>query len=340
MALMGTRGGGVSDRAAPLREVRGLVEVLCAMSLAGSTVVVGKLISTRIPVFLAMELSFCAALLAILPAQIALRRELRLLTGRELAYMFLQALFGIVLFRGLTLYGLRLTSAVSAGVITSASPAIMAVIAVAALRERLGAAGIAGVSLSVAGLLLVNLWGHGAGGGPGYLAGNLLVLGATFCEALLTVFRKSSGGRIGSVTNTTVLVAMSALMALPLALRDLRGFSLDRIEAVGWVSVVYYGAVATNIAYILWGRGALRISATMTGLATAALPVTALALSALVLGEHLGLVHLLGGGAVVAGILIGRRQPPSPSPLTSGRRKSGPCGGRRATRTAGEGNQP
>ncbi len=299
-----------------MSEIRSLIEVVCAMSLAGSTVVVGKLLSARIPVFLSMELSLCAALVAILPAQIARRHELRLLEGRELAWMFLQALFGIVLFRALTLYGLRLTSAISAGVITSAAPAVMAVLAATLLKERIGWAGIVGVFLSVSGLLLVNLWGQGARGGPGYLAGNLLVLAAMFCEALLTVFRKSSGGRIGSVTNTTVLVAMSAVMSLPLALRDLDGFRLDRIDVVGWVSVVYYGAVATNIAYVLWGRGSLRIPATMTGLATAALPVTALVLSALVLGEHLGPVHALGAAAVIAGILIGSMRPPTPA-LTS-----------------------
>jgi drug/metabolite transporter (DMT)-like permease len=300
---------GESARTFPAGEIRGLIEVVLAMALAGSTVVVGKLLSVRIPVFLSMELSLCAALVAILPAQIARRHELRLLKGRELAWMFLQALFGIVLFRGLTLYGLRLTSAISAGVIMSAGPAVMAILAATALRERIGAAGMAGVFLTVAGLMLVNLWGQSTRAGPGYLAGNLLVLAAMLCEALLTVFRKSSGGRIGSVTNTTVLVAMSAVMSLPLALRDLRNFSLDRIELVGWVSVIYYGAVATNIAYILWGHGALRIPATLTGLATAALPVTALALSAILLGEHLGPIHLVGAAAVIAGIIVGRKKP-------------------------------
>jgi drug/metabolite transporter (DMT)-like permease len=294
-------------------EIRGLVDVVLAMSLAGTTVVVGKLLSVRVPVFLSMELSLCAALIAILPAQVVRRRELKLLTLRDLSYMFLQALFGIVLFRGLTLYGLRLTSAVSAGIITSAAPALMAVLAATVLRERIGRAGAAGVGLCVAGLLVVNLWGHAGQAGPGYLAGNLLVLGATVCEALLTILRKSSGGRVGSVTNTAVLIAMSAVMSLPMALLDLRGFRLSQVDLVGWLSVVYYGAVATNIAYILWGRGSLRISATMTGLATAALPVTALALSAIVLGERLGPVHLLGCAAVIAGIVIGRTAT-SPSP--------------------------
>ena len=246
-------------------EIRGMVEVVLAMGLAGSSVVVGKLLSVRIPVFLSVEISLLAALAAIIPAQVVRRRELLLLGGRELAYMFLQALFGIVLFRAFTLSGLRFTSAVNAGVITSAAPAVMAVLARVVLGERMGRTGALGVGLAVAGLLLINVRGLASGMEPGHLAGNLLVLAATVCEALLTIFRKTSGGRIGSVTNTTVLVAMSAVMMLPLALIDLRGFSLSRIDAVGWVSALYYGAVATVIAYILWGHGALLIPAGQDG---------------------------------------------------------------------------
>jgi len=304
---MGTDAIQTAARADARVERRGLLEVVLAMALAGSSVVVGKLLSVRIPVFLSVELSLCAALVAILPAQIVRRSELRLLGRRELFYMFLQALFGIVLFRICTLSGLRFTSAVSAGVITSAAPAVMAVLAAVVLKERIGRVGAAGVGLTVVGLFLVNLWGNPSRGAHGYLVGNLLVFGATVCESLLTIFRKSSGGRIGSVTNTTVLVGMSALMILPFALLDLRGFRLHQIEIVGWVSVIYYGAVATVIAYILWGHGALCIPATRTGIATAALPVSALVLSALILSEPLHPIHVFGCAAVVAGILIGRK---------------------------------
>ena len=289
-----------------------MLEVVLAMALAGSSVMVGKLLSVRIPVFLSVELSLFAALAAILPAQIARRREIRLLGSRELFHMFLQALFGLVLFRAFTLTGLRFTSAVNAGVITSAAPAIMAVLARVILRERMGRTGTLGVCLAVAGLLLINLSRFGGPAEPGHLRGNLLVLAATVCEALLTIFRKTSGGRINSVTNTTILVGMSAVMMLPFALLDLKDFDLGRIEIVGWISVIYYGAFATVIAYILWGDGALRIPANRTGIATAALPVSALVLSALVLGEPLRLTHLAGCAAVVAGMIVaskpGRRK--------------------------------
>ncbi len=287
------------------RETLGMIEVVLAMALAGSSVVVGKLLSVRIPVFLSVELSLFAALAAILPAQIARRREIRLLGARELFLMFLQALFGLVLFRAFTLTGLRFTSAANAGVITSAAPAVMAVLARVTLGERMGRTGSLGVCLAVAGLLLINPFGIAGGAEPEHMAGNLLVLAATVCEALLTIFRKISGGRISSVTNTTILVGMSAVMVLPLALVDLRGFDLGKVEIVGWLSVIYYGAFATVIAYILWGDGALRIPANRTGIATAALPVSALVLSALVLGEPLRLPHLAGCAAVIAGMIIG-----------------------------------
>lgn len=126
--------------------------------------------------FLSVELSLCAALVAILPAQMARRKELRRLGRRELGYMFLQALFGIVLFRAFTLYGLHLTSALSAGVITSAAPAIMAVLAAVALKEKLRRGQALGVGLTVAGLLLINLWGHGRAEGTGSLPGTCLSL--------------------------------------------------------------------------------------------------------------------------------------------------------------------
>jgi drug/metabolite transporter (DMT)-like permease len=287
-----------------------MLEVVLAMALAGSSVVVGKLLSVRVPVFLSVELCLIAALAAILPAQIARRREIRLLGARELLLMFLQALFGMVLFRAFTLTGLRFTSAVNAGVITSAAPAVMAVLARAVLGERMGRTGSLGVCLAVAGLLFINLFGMAGGAEPGHILGNLLVLAATVCEALLTIFRKTSGGRISSVTNTTILVGMSAVMLLPLALLDLKGFDLGRVGTVGWLSVVYYGAFATVIAYILWGDGALRIPANRTGIATAAMPVSALVLSALVLGEPLRFPHIAGCAAVVAGMIIASRPRP------------------------------
>jgi len=289
--------------------MRGHLEVMLAMALAGSSVVVGKILSVRVPVVLSAELSLCAALVVLLPLQAARRRELGLLGRRDLGWMFLQALFGMVLFRVLTLNGLRFTTAVPAGLITSASPAVMGILSAAIMRERIGPLGILGIALTVAGLALTNLSGIRAAQDR-FMLGSLLVLGAVVCESLLTVFRKLSGGRIGSITNTTMLVSMSAAMLLPFAIADLGRFPISSIQVSEWLAMIYYGAVATVIAYILWGHGALLIPAARTGMATAMMPVSALVLSAIVLKESLTPLSIGGCAAVVAGIIAGSVRAP------------------------------
>lgn len=288
-------------------ELLGMTEVALAMALAGSSVVVGKVLSARLPVFLSAELSVCAALVSCLPVQFVRRRELSLLGRRDLAYMFLQSVFGMVLFRVFTLNGLRLTTASTAGLITSAAPVVMAVLAALVLRERMKPRGLVAAALAACGLLLLNLRGGGTPWDGRVLLGNLLVLAATVCEALLTIFRKRSGGRVGAVTNTTVLVAISAVLLLPFALWDLKGYDLSRVGVEGWLAVGYYGAVATTIAYILWGDGSIRIPASRTGTAMAAMPLSAMVLSALVLGEIPGPVHLAGAVLVVGALVAGRK---------------------------------
>jgi drug/metabolite transporter (DMT)-like permease len=286
-------------------ELLGLGQVILAMMFAGSSIVVGKILAVRVPVFLSAELSLVAAFAALLPLQLARRQELLRLTAREIKFMFLQALFGIVLFRVFTLYGLRFTSAVHAGIITSASPAVMAVFAALFLKEHLSWRRGFGIVLVIAGLCTINLYGLKMSSGIGFLLGNLLVGAAVACEALLTIFRKSAGARTGSITNTTVLVALSLLLLAPFALLDLRAFRLAGIDSLGWLSLLYYGAVATVIAYILWGAGALRIPANQTGLATAVMPISAVVLSTLILKEELSWIHVAGCIAVVAGIVCG-----------------------------------
>jgi drug/metabolite transporter (DMT)-like permease len=124
-------------------------------------------------------------------------------------------------------------------------------------------------------------------------------------------FRGEARG-MGEVVLAMALAGSSVVVGKLLSVRIpvFLSVELSLCAALGWLSVIYYGAFATVIAYILWGDGALRIPANKTGIATAALPVSALVLSALVLGEPLRLPHLAGCAAVIAGMIIGGKRGP------------------------------
>ncbi len=108
-----------------LQGYKALAMLVGAMSLAGSSVVVGKMLVATVPVFVAAFGSLLVAFVAILPLMHGRFGELRQLTAREWLYLFLQGLCGIVLFRVFTLYGLHMTGAVQAGIITGATPAVL-----------------------------------------------------------------------------------------------------------------------------------------------------------------------------------------------------------------------
>ena len=282
----------------------GTLEIILAFSLAGSSLVVAKILSVRVPVFLTGFLSLIVAFVCMLPMQIKKRSELKRLDKRESALMLLQAFFGIVLFRIFTLYGLQYTSSANAAVITAATPAVMAFLSVIVLKEQLRLHTAIGVLAALGALVVINLDQISQTASSGSLYGNILIGMAVISEVMLTIFRKFTRTGISSITNTTILTLMAIVLMMPMALVELQSFSMRQMSAADWVAIIYYGAIATSAAYILWGDGALKIPATYTGVACVSMPVSALLLSSLVLGEPLTVYHISGCAMAVFGIII------------------------------------
>lgn len=281
-------------------QARGMAQLVMAMILAGSSVVVGKFLTAGLPVFMIGSSTLLVAFLVLLPPALLRWHEIRGLTPEQWASLFMQALCGIVLFRVLTLYGLQHTGAVQAGVILGTTPAVLTLCAVLFLGERPTPYGLLGVGFAVCGMMVLNL-SSGPSGGKGHLWGSLLVFGAVVAEALFTIFRKKVAHEISAVTNTFGLVLISLMMMCPFVAWEFRVYHLlPGVQA--FTAIVYYGVCATAMAYLLWTHGVGRVSAEAAGAATAAMPASSVLLAALVLGEPLDHRHLLGCSMVMAGI--------------------------------------
>src|SRR5437763_1377916 len=107
-----------------------------SMTLVGSYVALSRPLVAALPVFLLAWLRFGIGALATLHW---LRRPEREppLTGRTHRLLFLESLLGNFLFSICMLFGVSMTSAVSAGVIMAAIPATVALLSWIFLRERI-----------------------------------------------------------------------------------------------------------------------------------------------------------------------------------------------------------
>ena len=137
-----------------------------SMLLVGGNIAIGKLVLEELPVYLFALLRFLIASLVLLPG-LALPRVRAGLDGGACRGLFLQAFFGCFLFSLCMLHGVQLTSATSAGIITSATPSVIALLAWLWLRERLEPRGLLAIALAVLGIAALNLLERPAGGRSG-----------------------------------------------------------------------------------------------------------------------------------------------------------------------------
>src|SRR5204863_8031507 len=128
-------------------------------SLVGSYVGFSKLLVLVFPVFLLAWLRFGIAAVAMAHWVKRSASETRL-SARDRKLLFLESFLGNFLFSICMLYGVSLTSALAAGVIMAAIPAVVAVLSWIFLRERITLRVAAGIGCAVGGIALVSLVKH------------------------------------------------------------------------------------------------------------------------------------------------------------------------------------
>ena len=158
------------------------------MGLVGVYVALSKPLVAALPVFLLAWLRFGIGSLAMAhwlkkpPDEPPLSPATRRL-------VFLESLLGNFLFSIFMLYGVSLTSAVSAGVIMASIPAVIALLSWLFLGERPVLRVWAGVACAVVGVAILSL-DKQTGATSSTWLGNLLLCGAVLCEGAYAVIGK------------------------------------------------------------------------------------------------------------------------------------------------------
>ena len=162
------------------------------------------------------------------------------------------------------------------------------------------------MALAVCGIAVINLLRQGDGGGSGapLLGAALIVLAVCFEAAYTLLSRKLSDG-MSSLEATLAASGMAALMFVVLALLfDQQPFNLGAADTEGWIATAFWGGATGGLAPVLWYTGVRKAPGALTAGAMAIMPLSALCLSYLLLGEAFFWSHLLGFGLVFLGLVL------------------------------------
>jgi drug/metabolite transporter (DMT)-like permease len=283
-------------------------QLLCsaAMVTVGSTVVVSKIIGADMEPFLATAVRHAAALpvfLLLMYFTGASLSSLKSLDWRDACVLGLQAAAGSVGYTVLLIQGVTWSSAADAAVVAGTLPAVCAVFSALFLRERISVRMVAGIALATLGVVAVALTPHSGTQNPMRLAGIALVLAAIACEAVFILGNKRLAQPLPALVMSTVMSAGGLLLCL-LPAWWLSKTMPSTLSLPAVTGVLYHAWVPTVLGFWLWYAGSAKTSGARAALATVWLPISALLLSALVLGEAIRPWQWLGLGCVVAAMVL------------------------------------
>jgi drug/metabolite transporter (DMT)-like permease len=133
----------------------------------------------------------------------------------------------------------------------------------------------------------------------------LAVLGAALSYAFAGVFgRRFKAMGVPPLATAAGQVTASSAILLPLALIVDRPWALPIPSPSVVAALVALALVSTAFAYILFFRLLARAGATNVGLVTFLIPVSAILLGAVVLGERLETRHMIGMAMIGAGLIL------------------------------------
>lgn len=292
--------------------LQGLFFLIFAQIMVSFNIVVSKYLLTSMPVLLMITLRFLLAAVILLPlhwltkdSKIKLKNHLKTLTKRDWVFLLAQAITAGALFNCLMLYGLKYTDANVAGIITSALPAIIALMSFVILKEEFNLKKLICVLFTCVGLVIIALekFKHAA---HQSLFGNLIIVLALIPESSYYILVKLHSNRLPVFFASSLINAINALIVLPLAIF----FSSTNpllLTSFDW-QILFLLGLSSGLFYVFWYFGCQHVDGTMSSLSTAVMPLATVVLAFIILGEQLSLSQALGMGLIILSIAIYARK--------------------------------
>lgn len=219
---------------------------------------------------------------------------------RALPRLVVLALLGLVGYNLLLYAALHFTTPVGASLVNAANPALMVLLSVVLVGQRVSKAGVLGIGLSLVGVVVVLARGSWQTlAGLDFNVGQLIMLGAILVWSLYTIYGRVPGVR--PITSTAVQAVLVCVMLGPFAAVQQAGLPLEAPGTLwGLIVIALLPSVAS---YLLW-NSAVSVVPSSTAAIYLNLITVFVVLIGLALGQPLTVSAALGGILIIAGVVV------------------------------------
>ncbi len=291
----------------PGRKTGALLSIILIVTIWGSASAVTKLAVESIPpyVFALLRNVVAAACLLL---YYFIRKKNRPpsppLPWKKVIWMGLTGITFFYLFFNLSLY---YTTAAAGALIQGFIPVAIILLSILFLKERLRQIQIAGILLSVSGVIMIGFVGSFTGARNAIL-GNTLMIFAVLCWGFYTIISKSLQ-QYDAVQLTAMSTSIGTIGLIPAAAFQLwQHPQWSAISVNGWLSILYLGIFSSAVCYILYNKVLKVLSGVQVGNFMNFDPVVGALIAIIFLGEKVTVWQIAGGVLVLAGVILTSRR--------------------------------
>lgn len=228
----------------------------------------------------------------------------------------LMGFIGVFVHQMLQAYALTMTSATSTGWLIGITPIWSAILSATVLRERIGFWKVAGLVGGFAGALLVVTKGDFSPrvfGRPS-TTGDLMIFLSTINWAVYSVIGHRTIKALGPRRATSGAMLFGALMLAPFFVAGRGWTEIPRLSSIGWISLLFLAVCCSALGYLFWYGALERVEVTRVAALLYAEPLVTFVAAALLLGERVSAVVVIGGVLVLASVLVAQYAPTAVRP--------------------------
>lgn len=224
-------------------------------------------------------------------------------TKDDIKYIGIMVLFEPCLYFIFEAKALQYTTASQAGMITSMMPLMTAIAAGIILKEIITKKLILGSSLAVIGAIWLSLEANVEANASNPLLGNFLEFLAMICGAGYAISIRYLSEKFSAIFLTAIQAFIGAIFFLPFAIWEYFYVPMN-ITLEASLSILYLGVIVTLGGYGLFNYALSRVEASKASVYINLIPVFAVVLAYIFLGERLSFIQLIASSLILLGVFI------------------------------------
>ncbi|WP_298708018.1 DMT family transporter [Chitinophaga sp.] len=302
-------GGRLMNNSNSPMQTRGLLSILVVLLIWGSSFSVTKFVVTEVPPLTAAAIRNTIACLALLPFYLLSRRKSK--PPLPFGKLTLMGLSGTTIYYLCFNTGMHYIPASTGAIIEGLVPVAIAIPAALFLKEHLSGRLVAGIILSVIGVILVGFVGTSGESKNGPL-GSALIIGAVCLWSVYTLLSRTVKD-YDTLQVTAVSMMIGTVLSYPIGMLEVQQLGWPVISWQAWLGLCYCGILASAVAYFLYNKALESLPAAQVGNFLNLNPVIGAIVAFIFLHESFTALQWAGGVLVIAGIwLSSKKSDPQP----------------------------